>query len=96
MVFFEGKTIDCLQMHPRPNSKQIRVMESLEVVKEHLPKRPSSKYQPDSSTPFQVSPRVIDKEQAGEADCFVGRLLVGQIRDLLAESYPTGMLAQVA
>lgn len=96
IVFFGGETIDCPRMHSRPNSKQIRVMESLEMVKEHLPKRPSSKYQPDSSTHFQVSPRVIDKEEAGEADRCVGRLLGRRSRDLLTESYPTGMLAQVA
>lgn len=83
-------------MHPRPNSKQIRIIESLKIVKKHLPKRPSSKYQPDSSTPFQASPRVIDKEQAGKADHCVGRLLGRRSRGLLTESYPTGMLAQVA
>lgn len=71
-------------------------MESLKIVKEHLPKRPSSKYQPGSSTPSRVSPRVIDKEQAGKAGRCVGRLLGRRSRDLLTESYPTGMLAQVA
>lgn len=71
-------------------------MKSLEIVKEHSPKRPSSKYQPDSSTPFQASPRVLDKEEAGKADRCVGRLLGGRSRDLLAESYPTGTLVQVA
>ena len=64
--------------------------------KVHLPKRPSSKYQLDSSTPFQESPRVIGKEEAGEADRCVGRLLGRRSRDLLTESYPTGMLAKVA